>query len=160
MIASLRAAAILVAATLPGFLPAQQKAPAAASPPRSAAVSNLRYEVTFDSATAARNVIAVAVTFDVGEKGLVLLSIPTWTPGSYEIANFARFVSGFSPRAADRPLDWDKLDYDTWRIDPAGARSVTVRFDYHATTLDNAAAWSQADFALVNGTNIFPYPEG
>ena len=83
MIASLRAAAILVAATLPGFLPAQQKAPAAASPLRSAAVSNLRYEVSFDSATAARNVIAVAVTFDVGEKGLVLLSIPTWTPGSY-----------------------------------------------------------------------------
>jgi predicted metalloprotease with PDZ domain len=160
MIASLRAAAILVAATLPGFLPAQQKAPAAASPLRSAAVSNLRYEVSFDSATAARNVIAVAVTFDVGEKGLVLLSIPTWTPGSYEIANFARFVSDFSPRAADRPLDWDKLDYDTWRIDPAGARSVTVRFDYHATTLDNAAAWSRPDFAFVNGTNIFPYPEG
>jgi predicted metalloprotease with PDZ domain len=158
MTPSLRAAAILAAATLPGLLPAQQKAPA--GPPRSAPVSNLRYEVTFDSATAQRNIIAVAVSFDVGDKGLVLLSLPSWTPGSYEISNFARFVSGFSPTAAGKPLDWDKLDYDTWRIDPAGARSVTVRFDVHAVTLNNAAAWSRPDFAFVNGTNIFPYPEG
>jgi predicted metalloprotease with PDZ domain len=159
MIASLRTAAVLAAtAALPVLLPAQQQAPAAAA--RSVPLSNLRYEVMFDSATARRNVIAVAVSFDVTDKGLVLLSLPSWTPGSYEISNFARFVTGFSPRAADKPLDWDKLDYDTWRIDPAGARSVTVRFDYHAVTLDNAAAWSQADFAFVNGTNIFPYPEG
>ena len=156
MIAPLRTAAAL--ALLPGLLPAQQQAPASA--PRSVPISNLRYEITFDSATAQRNVLAVGVSFDVGEKGLVLLSLPSWTPGSYEISNFARFVSGFSPRSGDKPLDWDKLDYDTWRIDPAGARSVTVRFDYHAVTLDNAAAWSQADFAFVNGTNIFPYAEG
>jgi predicted metalloprotease with PDZ domain len=161
MIASLRTAAVLAATatvTVPALLPAQQQAPPAA--PRSVPVTNLRYEITFDSTTAQRNVIAVAVSFDVADKGLVLLSLPSWTPGSYETSNFARFVSGFSPRAADKPLDWDKLDYDTWRIDPAGARSVTVRFDYHAVTLDNAAAWSKADFAFVNGTNIFPYPEG
>jgi predicted metalloprotease with PDZ domain len=158
MIPLLRAAATLAAATLPGLLPAQQQAPAGA--PRSAPVSNLRYEVTFDSTTAQRNLIAVAVSFDIGEKGAVLLSFPSWTPGSYEISNFARVVSGFSATAAGKPLDWDKLDYDTWRIDPAGARSVTVRFDCHAVTLDNASAWSQSDFAFVNGTNIFPYPEG
>ena len=158
MILSLRAAAVLAGATLPSLLPAQQPPPAAAA--RSAAVSNLRYEVTFDSATARRNSVAVAVNFDVADKGAVLLSFPSWTPGSYEISNFARFVTGFSATAAGKPLDWDKLDYDTWRIDPAGARSVAVRFDYQAVTLDNAAAWSRPDFAFVNGTNIFPYPEG
>jgi predicted metalloprotease with PDZ domain len=158
MTASFRMAAILAAATVPTLLGAQQQAPAAAV--HSVPVSNLRYEITFDSATARRHIIAVAVNFDVGDKGAVLLSFPSWTPGSYEISNFARFVSGFSATAAGKPLDWDKLDYDTWRIDPAGARSVTVRFDCHAVTLDNAAAWSQPDFAFVNGTNIFPYPEG
>ena len=154
----LRAAALAVACSIPGVLPAQQRANAA--PVRSAPVSNLRYEVTFDSATAERSTIAVSMSFDVGAKGPVLLSFPTWTPGSYEISNFARFVSGFAAAAAGKPLDWDKLDYDTWRIEPAGARSVTVRFDYQAGSLDNAMAWSQPDFAFVNGTNIFPYPEG
>ena len=136
MTASFRMAAILAAATLPTLLGAQQQAPAAAV--RSVPVGNLRYEITFDSATARRHTIAVAVNFDVGDKGAVLLSFPSWTPGSYEISNFARFVSGFSATAAGKPLDWDKLDYDTWRIDPAGAHSVTVRFDCHAVTLDNA----------------------
>ena len=100
------------------------------------------------------------MTFDVGGPGQVLLSFPAWTPGSYEITNFARFVTGFSATAGDKALDWDKLDYDTWRIDPAGARAVTVRFDYRADTLDNAMAWSRPDFAFFNGTNLFPYPEG
>jgi predicted metalloprotease with PDZ domain len=159
MIASFRTAATLAAiAILPGLLPAQQRAPAA--PARSVPVSNLRYEITFDSATAQRSTIGITVSFDVGAKGLVLLSFPAWTPGSYEISNFARFVTDFDATAAGKRLDWDKLDFDTWRIDPAGARSVVVRFAYRAVTLDNAVAWSQPDFAFVNGTNVFPYPEG
>ncbi len=159
-IASLRAAATLAFA---GMLPAaaQAQRQAATPPPvRSAPVANLRYEVTFDSASAARQTLKVAVTLDVGGPGPVLLSLPAWTPGSYEIANFARFVTRFSAVAGDKALDWDKLDADTWRIDPAGARTVTVRFDYRAETLDNAAAWSRRDFAFFNGTNLFPYPEG
>jgi predicted metalloprotease with PDZ domain len=160
-IASLRAAAALAAASLlPTAAHAQRQAAAAPAPPRSAPVANLRYEVTFDSASAAQRTLKVGVTLDVGGPGQVLLSLPAWTPGSYEIANFARFLTGFTATAADKALDWDKLDYDTWRIDPAGARSIAVRFDYRAETLDNAGAWSRPDFAFFNGTNVFPYPEG
>jgi predicted metalloprotease with PDZ domain len=157
LIASLRVAA-LAACLLPNPVAAQRQAGAA--PARSTPLANLRYEVTFDSAAAARRTLKVAVSFEVGGPGPVLLSFPGWTPGSYEIANFARFVSGFSAAAGERALDWDKLDYDTWRIDPNGARKVTVRFDYRAETLDNAASWSRPDFAFFNGTNLLPYPEG
>ena len=45
-------------------------------------------------------------------------------------------------------------------MQPAGARSVSVRFNYLADTLDNAMAWARPDFALFNGTNVLPYPEG
>jgi predicted metalloprotease with PDZ domain len=160
-LASLRAAALLVAVSLlPAAAPAQRQAAAAPAPARSAPVANLRYEVTFDSASAAQRTLRVGVTCDVSGPGHVLLSFPAWTPGSYEIANYARFLTGFTAMAGDKALDWDKLDYDTWRIDPAGARSVTVRFDYRAETLDNAASWSRPDFAFFNGTNVFPYPEG
>ena len=76
------------------------------------------------------------------------------------MTNFARWVSDFSPTADGKPLRWDKLDYDTWRIRPAGARQVTVAFDFQADSLDNAMAWSQPDFAFFNGTNVFFYPEG
>jgi predicted metalloprotease with PDZ domain len=55
---------------------------------------------------------------------------------------------------------WDKLDFDTWRIQPAGAQRLVVRFDYRADSLDNAMAWAREDFAFFNGTNLFLYPEG
>jgi predicted metalloprotease with PDZ domain len=137
------------------------QAPRQAAAPRSAPISNIRYDITFDSATAARRSIQVAMSFDVGAgTAPVLLSVPAWTPGAYEISNFARWISGFSASAGDRALRWDKSDPDTWRIQPAGRGRVTVRFDYLADTLDNAMSWSRPDFLLFNGTNVFPYAEG
>src|SRR5215211_8251582 len=90
-------------------------APAAPTPARSAPLSNIRYEITFDSTTARDRLIKVMMSFDVGGTGPVLLSLPAWTPGSYEISNFARWVVNFSPKSGGQPIRWDKLDYDTWR---------------------------------------------
>ena len=143
-----------------GMLPSAPAAAQRPAAPASAPIGNVRYEITFDSTTAQSRTIRVAMNFDVAGPGPVLLSLPAWTPGAYELSYFARWVSNFNPRAGDKSLAWDKLDYDTWRVQPAGAKSVTVRFDYLADTLDNAMAWSRPDFALFNGTNVLPYPEG
>lgn len=153
--------AVLIPLLLSLLVPAihaQQKA--APQPLRSAPISNIRYDLTFDSATASRRTIEVAMSFDVAGTGPVLLSLPAWTPGAYEISNFARWVVGFSAAAGTAPLTWDKLDFDTWRVQPQGARSISVRYAYLADTLDNAMAWSGPDFVLFNGTNLLPYPEG
>jgi predicted metalloprotease with PDZ domain len=140
----------------PSPVPAQQT-PAA---PVSAPLGNIRYEITFDSITAQSRSLQVAMSFDVTGPGPVLLSFPEWTPGAYELSFFARWVSNFAPTADDTALKWDKLDYDTYRVIPGGAKAVTVRFNYLADTLDNAMAWARPDFALFNGTNVLPYPEG
>lgn len=134
-----------------------------AAPRRAAlapAVTNIRYELTFDSSTARRRSLRVAMHFDVAVAGTVLLSMPAWTPGAYELSNYARNVSAFTAESGGRALTWDKTDYDTWRVRPAAAGTVDIRFDFLADSLDNAMAWSKPDFLLVNGTNIFPYPEG
>jgi predicted metalloprotease with PDZ domain len=149
-------AVLLTLAGRPSPAPAQQT-PAA---PVSAPLGDIRYEITFDSITAQSRTLQVAMSFDVTGPGPVLLSFPAWTPGAYELSFFARWVSNFAPTADDKPLRWDKLDYDTYRVVPGGAKSVTVRFNYLADTLDNAMAWAKPDFALFNGTNVLPYPEG
>ena len=128
---------------------------------RSAPIADVRYEVAFDSAAARARTLRVAMSFTVAGRDPVVLSLPAWTPGAYEISNFARWVSRFE--AADdagRALPWEKADQDSWRVRPAGGGRVTVRFDYRADTLDNAMAWTRPDFALFNGTNVFLYPEG
>lgn len=131
--------------------------PAAAQSP---AVSNIRYELRFDAATAARQVAGLTMSFDAGGAGAVLLSLPTWTPGAYEVANFARHVREFSAVQAGRPVRWDKADFDTWRLQVPAPGPVTVRFEVFANDLDNARAWSRPDLLMVNGTNLFLWPEG
>ena len=62
----------------------------------SAPITDVRYEVRFDRATAAMGVLEVHMRFRVESAEPVLLSLPAWTPGSYGLENFARRVSEFA----------------------------------------------------------------
>jgi len=126
----------------------------------SAPITDVRYDVTFTRANGERRQVTSAMTFTVGGTAPVLLSLPEWTPGAYEIDKFARNVANFSAEESGTSLSWDKVDPDTWRIRPRGVGQVTVRFDYLADSLDNANTWARSDFLLFNGTNLFPYAEG
>jgi predicted metalloprotease with PDZ domain len=142
----------LAALTLPATVAAQSS--------RSIPISQIRYDVTFDSATADSHIIGVSMSFTASQAGNVLLSLPAWTPGAYEIGNYARFVDRFAAVSGNDSLRWDKLDPDTWRVTLDRPGSVKVSFDYTADSLDNAMSWSKPDFAFFNGTNLFLYPEG
>lgn len=142
-----------------GFDHVAPRSPSDATSALSAPVSDVRYEVTFDSETAPFRHISVAMTFRVEGTEPVLLSLPAWTPGSYQLDHYARNVLDFSARSGSAALRWDKVDYDTWRVFPAGSGEVTVQFDYLADALDTGSAWSTSDFAFFNGTNLFLYPE-
>ncbi len=136
--------------------PAAAQVPA----PRSAPISDIRYEVTFNRETAHARRLKVTMTFTATGATPVLLSLPAWTPGAYEITDFAKWVSAFTPTRNGQPLSWDKLDYDTWRVRTGGPGPVSVTFDVRADSLDNAMSWSRDDFAFFNGTNLFLYAEG
>src|ERR1051326_1953981 len=128
--------------------------------PVSVPISDVRYDVTFDSATALKRTISVVMSFDTHGAGDVILSLPAWTPGEYEIDNFVRYVTQFAAAEGSSPATWNKIDQDTWRIHSSRAGSMRVSFDYLATSLDNAGAWTKPEFAFFNGTNLFLYPEG
>lgn len=150
-------------ASIPLTATAQTAASAAASgtvPQVSAPISNIRYEVMARAAEARARKIHVRMTFAVDGPGPVLLSLPAWTPGAYEISYFARWVSAFTPTADGKPLDWDKADHDTWRLETGTAKNVVVDFDVAADSLDTAMSWARNDFVFFNGTTLFPYPEG
>jgi predicted metalloprotease with PDZ domain len=126
----------------------------------SAPVTDVRYELTFMRANAQQRAVDVTMRFATTNEAPILLSLPAWTPGAYEMSNYSRWVTKFSAWGDGRAISWDKLDYDTWRIRPAGAKTVSVSFHYIADTLDNGIAWTKPDFLLLNGTNVFMYPEG
>ena len=90
-----------------------------------------------------------------------LVSLPAWSPGSYEIMNYARYVHTFSAAdAAGRPLFWDKAGANTWRIATGGATRVVVEFQTDPDSVALELSRIEPDFAFFNGTNLFLYPDG
>ena len=128
--------------------------------PVSAPITNVRYSVTFNQSTARLKNLRVSMTFNVAGNDPVLLSLPAWTPGAYEISDYIRNVADFNVTGEGGTPRWDKADPDTWRVMPNGARTITLAFVYTADSMDNAMAWATREFAFFNGTNILPYPEG
>ncbi len=154
LISSFCAFAVAIVPMVTPSLPAQGR------PARSAPVSALLYELTLGPEQADEGVIDVQLSLSPREGGPLLLSMAAWTPGSYEIADYARGLSGFTASQNGEELVWDKLDPDTWRIFPRRTGEVLIRYRVRADDLDVAGSWSTTDFAFFNGTNVFLYVEG
>ena len=154
MTANLRALALLL---VPLAMGAQARP---AAPARSAAISDVRYAVTFKALQGVERGVDVSMSFTATGREPLLLSLPVWTPGDYEVSWFARNVSQFAATSRGKPLVWDKAGPGTWRIVTDNGGPVTVEFHYKADSLDNAQSWAREDFLLFNGTNLFLYPEG
>ena len=126
----------------------------------SAPITDINYEITADSAAVGRRQLGVVMSFTAASTSPVILALPAWSPGHYTLLWFARRVSQFSAQSNGTPLDWKKLDFQTWEIKPRAAGPVRVSFNYLADAVDRAVAWTSPNFAFFNGTNVFLYPVG
>ncbi|MFL5559321.1 MAG: hypothetical protein ACJ794_11875 [Gemmatimonadaceae bacterium] len=126
----------------------------------SAPITDVSYEITADSSTVGRRQLDVVMSFRVSGTAPVILALPAWSPGHYTLLWFARRVSQFSVQSEGTPLDWRKLDFQTWEITPRSAGTVRISFKYLADAVDRAVAWTAPNFAFFNGTNVFLYPVG
>ena len=129
--------------------------------PALAAAQTVRYEVSVPAPSERR--FHVKAEFPARGRDTLYLSLPAWSPGAYEIQNYARYVRHFSAQSATgQPLFWDRADKDTWRVTTGGGRGdrVTVEFDYLADTVDLSLAQLADDFGEALGTNLFLYEEG
>src|SRR5207302_2160951 len=124
--------------------------------PVSLFAQSVRYEVAV-----ARSEFHVSAEFPTGGKDTLLVSLPAWSPGNYEIQNYARYVHGFGAKnAGGQALYWDRADKDTWRVATGRSDRVTVEFDYSSDTIDLSIARASQDFAQFLGTNLFLFEEG
>lgn len=120
---------------------------------------SVRYEVAVTDP--ASHLFHVTADFPSGGKDTLYLSLPAWSPGAYEIQNYARYVRGFSAtNAAGEALFWDRFDKDTWRVVTGKSARVTAQFDFYGDTIDLSLARLTGDFGQFLGTNLFLFEEG
>jgi predicted metalloprotease with PDZ domain len=116
----------------------------------------LRYAVRLDSPATHIAEIELRFTPDADS---VDVTLPAWCPGSYLIRDYARFVRDLEVRGDDgQPRKVTKVDKQTWRIERAGARELTVRYGLYGHDLTVRTNHIDHDHAFLHGPATFLYP--
>lgn len=105
------------------------------------------------------------VTIDVSvpandASGFVDFQTPRWQPGRYAVADFAKNVQEFSANAQGRPLQWTKIDDQTWRVQRQGNRTVTAAYKMFGNDLSGTYGQLDSGHASYTGGELFMYIVG
>jgi predicted metalloprotease with PDZ domain len=122
----------------------------------SSAVDPISYELKFERPST--HLLDVTIHAGSLSGGSVEFAIPDWAPGSYYIENYAANVQRFHAHTSEgRELSWRKTDSQTWRIELAGAKAVTVEYQVFANTLQNNIAQYNEHHAFIGGPSLWMY---
>jgi predicted metalloprotease with PDZ domain len=89
------------------------------------------------------------------------LVLPSWTPGSYMVREYARHVQEFNAEdGAGAALAWHKVAKDTWRVSCGAAERVTVHYRVYAFELTVRTSHLDGSHGYFNGTTVFMYVPG
>lgn len=105
--------------------------------------------------------IEIAIKRAAGGPQEERLVMPVWTPGSYMIREFERHVQDFAAiDAAGKPLNWEKINKNTWRVVTGGAREWRATYRVYANELSVRTSELNSAHAFWNNANLLMYLEG
>lgn len=84
------------------------------------------------------------------------LFMPVWTPGSYLVREYSRFIENFRARDPQgQTLRWEKTRKNRWRVATGGASQVEISYRIYAREMSVQGNWVDAGFAMLNGAPTF-----
>jgi predicted metalloprotease with PDZ domain len=93
-------------------------------------------------------------------KDYVDVKMPVWAPGSYLVREFSKNVEGFKASAAGKPVKFEKVRKNIWRIYGAKANQLKVNYRVYANEVSVRTSFIDASHAFLSSTGIFMYPDG
>lgn len=91
----------------------------------------------------------------------LVLNMPVWTPGYYEILNFPKHLCDFSVSDVQGlPLSWRKEGMNRWRISLRANRRATISYRIYANRRDVASSRVERDVAFIAPAGVFMHVDG
>ncbi len=115
----------------------------------------IRYELTFQDVD--RHAIDVTATFPTEGRRELTLEMPTWTPGSYLIREYARHIEQLTAsNAADgSALPIEKQTKNRWTIACDRASAIQVKYRLYAREMGVRTNWVERDYGFLTGAATF-----
>ncbi|MBU6325553.1 MAG: PDZ domain-containing protein [Bacteroidetes bacterium] len=117
------------------------------------AAPELRYRVSFPEP----HTHYAEVTLEIsGFKEQVLdVRMPSWTPGSYLLREFAKSVEQVYAESEGKKVSYRRTDKNTWQFPVKGLKSLTVRYKVYAFEWSVRTSFIDADMAFLHQTSVF-----
>lgn len=112
----------------------------------------IRYQISCSNPTS--QFLEIELSFVCNAKEPVLLQLPAWRAGRYQLANFAQNIRGFEVKDAQgEKLPFEKISKDRWEILPSESGELTVSYEYWAGKMDAGSAWIDDQQVYLNFVN-------
>lgn len=102
--------------------------------------------------------INIEYTIDKVNSNELLIQLPAWRPGRYELGNFAKNVQKWEAfDEKGKSLKSEKIKKDLWKVETKGVKTIVVKYNYYAAELNAGSSYLDESQLYVNPVNCFLY---
>ena len=92
---------------------------------------------TFSYAQPHRHFIDIEFQITEHTGAVLILQLPAWRPGRYELGNFAKNIQKLAVSDANGfPLKFEKITKDAWKVSTPNCSTIKVSYTYYANELN------------------------
>lgn len=120
----------------------------------------MKYTIQYDQERAHNHFLKIEVMFRAFDSDTMVVKLPAWRPGRYELANFAKNMKDLSfVDENGKPLIFAKRTKDEWLIHCHEANEVHASYLYYANEMNAGASFVDSDQLYINPVNCLLYQE-
>jgi predicted metalloprotease with PDZ domain len=120
---------------------------------------NMHYNFSYNNPQS--HFINIELSIDTGSKDSITLHLPSWRPGRYEIANFAKNILNVCAEGSkNNKLSCEKISKDSWEVGCANEKKIKIIYQYYAFAMDAGNSWLDEEQLYLNFINCAMYAEG
>ncbi|MEX2483747.1 MAG: hypothetical protein WED10_04285 [Brumimicrobium sp.] len=98
--------------------------------------------------------VTITATLSTKNQDVTILEFPTWRPGRYQIADFAKNIKCFQVFDIDgNRLEYTKISKSTWEINTKNVETFKVKYNFYASELNAGSTYLDASQLYVNPVN-------
>ena len=119
----------------------------------------MKYTISYNHPE--KHFIDFELSISVLKKESLVLQLPSWRPGRYELGNFAKNIKDFKILDSHNKLvSFNKKNKDSWEVNTAKYAEIIVKYSYYAAELNAGSTFLNEDQLYINPVNCMMYVEG
>ncbi|MES2139050.1 MAG: M61 family peptidase [Bacteroidota bacterium] len=88
----------------------------------------------------------------------IVIQLPAWRPGRYELGNFAKNIQKWAAfDEGGNALKFEKITKDSWKVQTASVSSIHIRYNYYAAELNAGSTFLDSAQLYMNPVNCCVY---